>query len=134
MPNPKNQGRLAQDMKRELIGIVGQMKDPRLAGGLLTITRLEVTQALDRARVFVSVLGNEEAAKQAVTALNRAAGHVRTEISRRMHIRKAPRFVFLRDDGAAYAAHIHELLAGLHKEEEGWTAPPCSGKTRSNHE
>ena len=42
MPNPKNQGRLAQDMKRELIGIVGQMKDPRLAGGLLTITRLEV--------------------------------------------------------------------------------------------
>ena len=54
-----------------------------------------------------------------MTALNRAAGHVRTEISRRMHIRKAPRFVFLRDDGAAYAAHINELLAGLHKEEEG---------------
>ena len=119
MPNPKNQGRLAQDMKRELIGIVGQMKDPRLAGGLLTITRLEVTQDLDQARVFVSVLGDEEAAKQAVTALNRAAGHVRSEISRRMHIRKAPRFVFLRDDGAAYAAHINELLAGLHKEEEG---------------
>ena len=115
MPNPKNQGRLAQDMKRELIGIVGQMKDPRLAEGLLTITRLDVTQDLDQARVFVSVLGNEEA----VTALNRAAGHVRTEISRRMHIRKAPRFVFLRDDGAAYAAHINELLAGLHKEEEG---------------
>ena len=109
MPNPKNQGRLAQDMKRELIGIVGQMKDPRLAGGLLTITRLEVTQDLDQARVFVSVLGDEEAAKQAVTALNRAAGHVRTEISRRMHIRKAPRFVFLRDDGAAYAAHINEI-------------------------
>ena len=119
MPNAKNQGRLAQDMKRELIGIVGQMKDPRLAGGLLTITRLEVTQDLDQARAFVSVLGDEEAANQAVAALNRAAGHVRTEISRRMHIRKAPRFVFLRDDGAAYAAHINELLAGLHKEEEG---------------
>ena len=117
MPNPKNQGRLAQDMKRELIGIVGQMKDPRLAGGLLTITRLEVTQDLDQARVFVSVLGDEEAAKQAVTALNRAAGHVRTEISRRMHIRKAPRYVFVEDDGAAYAAHINEVLRGLDKGE-----------------
>ena len=84
MPNPKNQGRLAQDMKRELIGIVGQMKDPRLAEGLLTITRLDVTQDLDQARVFVSVLGGEGAAKEAVDALNRAAGHVRTEISRRM--------------------------------------------------
>ena len=119
MPNPKNQGRLAQDMKRELIGIVGQMKDPRLAGGLLTITRLEVTQDLDQARAFVSVLGDKEAAEQAVAALNRAAGHVRTEISRRMHIRKAPRFVFTLDEGAAYAAHINELLAGLPHSEAG---------------
>ena len=62
-------------------------------------------------------MGSEEAAAEAVKALNRAAGHVRTEISRRMHIRKAPRFVFVRDDGAAYAAHINELLADLHKGE-----------------
>ena len=117
MPNAKNQGRLAQDMKRELIGIIGPMKDPRLGGGLLTVTRLDVTPDLDQAKVFVSLMGSEEAAAEAVKALNRAAGHVRTEISRRMHIRKAPRFVFVRDDGAAYAAHINELLADLHKGE-----------------
>ena len=117
MPNAKNQGRLAQDMKRELIGIIGQMEDPRLGGGLLTVTRLDVTPDLDQAKVFVSLMGSEEAAAEAVKALNRAAGHVRTEISRRMHIRKAPRFVFVRDDGAAYAAHINELLADLHKGE-----------------
>ena len=119
MPQSKNIARLSEDMKRELIAIIGQMKDPRLKTGLLTVMRIELAPDLSFAKVFVSVLGNEEAAKQAVTALNRAAGHVRTEISRRMHIRKAPRFVFLRDDGAAYAAHINELLAGLHKEEEG---------------
>ena len=33
----KNMGRLAQDMKRELIAIIGRLKDPRLEGGLLTI-------------------------------------------------------------------------------------------------
>lgn len=110
MPS-KNQGRLAQDMKREVIGVIGQMKDPRLAGGLLTVTRLSVTQDLDLAKVYVSVLGGDAAG--AVAALNRAAGHVRSEISRRMHIRKAPRFVFCEDDGAAYAAHINQMLAGL---------------------
>ena len=119
MPQSKNIARLSEDMKCELIAIIGQMKDPRLKTGLLTVMRIELAPDLSFAKVFVSVLGDEEAAKQAVTALNRAAGHVRTEISRRMHIRKAPRFVFLRDDGAAYAAHINELLAGLHKEEEG---------------
>ena len=36
----KNMGRLAQDMKREVIAIIGRLKDPRLEGGLLTVTRL----------------------------------------------------------------------------------------------
>jgi ribosome-binding factor A len=31
-----------------------------------------------------------------------------------MHIRKAPRFIFVEDGGAAYAAHIDELLKELH--------------------
>ena len=77
----KNMGRLAQDMKREVIAIIGRLKDPRLEGGLLTVTRLDVTPDLD--------------------------------VSKKMHIRKAPRFIFVEDDGAAYAAHINELLRTL---------------------
>lgn len=109
----KNMGRLAQDMKRELIAIISRLKDPRLEGGLLTITRLEVTPDLDVAKVYVSVMGRADGAKPAIDALNRAAGHVRTEVSRSMHIRKAPRFVFIEDGGAAYAAHIDQLLKEL---------------------
>ena len=91
----KNMGRLAQDMKREVIAIIGRLKDPRLEGGLLT------------------VMGRADGPKPAIEALNRAAGHVRTEVSKKMHIRKAPRFIFVEDDGAAYAAHINELLREL---------------------
>ena len=96
----KNMGRLAQDMKRELIAIIGRLKDPRLEGGLLTVTRLDVTPDLDVAKVYVSVMGREDGPK-------------RTEVSKKMHIRKAPRFIFVEDDGAAYAAHINELLRTL---------------------
>ena len=109
----KTQGRMAQDMKRELIAIIGEMKDPRVAGGLLTVTRLAVTPDLDVAKVYISVMGREGGSKPVVAALNKASGHVRTEVSRRMHIRKAPRFVFVADDGAAYAAHINEMLRDL---------------------
>ena len=35
-----------------------------------------------------------------------------------MHIRKAPRFVFVADEGAAYAAHINQLLGELNLEGE----------------
>ena len=109
----KNQGRMAQDMKRELIAIIGEMKDPRVAGGLLTVTRLDVTPDLDVAKVYISVMGREGGSKPVVTALNKASGHVRTEVSRRMHIRKAPRFVVVADDGPPYAAHNNGLLRDL---------------------
>ena len=97
----KNHGRMAQDMKREIIAIIGEMKDPRVTGGLLTVTRLDVTPDLDQAKVYISVMGREGGPEPVVKALNKASGHVRTEVSRRMHIRKAPRFVFVKDEGAA---------------------------------
>ena len=110
----KNMGRLAQDMKREIIAILSRLKDPRLtAGGLLTVTRLDVTPDLDVAKVYVSVLGSPDGPAPVIQALNHSAGHVRTELSRKMHIRKAPRLIFVEDDGAAYAAHINELLKEL---------------------
>ena len=113
----KNQGRLAEDMKRELIAVISTMKDPRLSQGLLTVMRVEVTPDLDVAKVHISMMGKQGGTAEAVQALNKAAGFVRTEITRRMHIRKSPRFVFVADDGAAYAAHINELLAGLHQQD-----------------
>ena len=64
----KNMGRLAQDMKREIIAIIGRLKDPRLEGGLLTVTRLDVTPDLDVAKVYVSVMGREDGPKAAYAA------------------------------------------------------------------
>ena len=52
-------------------------------------------------------MGRADGPKPAI--MNRAAGRI--EVSKKMHIRKAPRFIFVEDDGAAYAAHINELLA-----------------------
>ena len=98
MPQSKNMARLSEDMKRELM-------------------RVEVAPDLSTAKVHVSKMGEENATAEAVGALNRAAGHVRSEIAKRMHIRKAPEFRFVADDGAKYAAHINELIAGLEREE-----------------
>ena len=125
----KNMGRLAQDMKRGAsLPITGRREGPRLEGGLLTVTRLDVTPDLDVAKVYVSVMGRADGPKPAIEALNRAAGHVRTEVSKKMHIRKAPRFIFVEDDGAAYAAHINELLRSLNVSGEA-EAQPEAGET-----
>ena len=106
-------GRINEEIQRELAALIPYVKDPRVTGGLLTVTRLDVTPDLDQAKVYISVMGREGGPEPVVKALNKASGHVRTEVSRRMHIRKAPRFVFVKDEGAAYAAHINKLLGEL---------------------
>ena len=115
MASSKNMGRLNQDLKREIIGIVDTMKDPRLQQGLVTITKVEAAPDLSTARVFVSVLNGENtaAAAEVVKALDGAKGHVRSEISARMHIRRAPELIFIEDDNAAYADHINKMLRQL---------------------
>lgn len=117
MPQSKNIARLSEDMKRELISVIGSMKDPRVQG-FLTILRVEVTPDLSVAKVHVSKLGEADAAKEAADALNRASGHVRSEIAARMHIRKTPEFRFIADDGARYAAHINDVISELNTENE----------------
>ena len=81
-------------MKRELIAIIGEMKDPRITGGLLTVTRLDVTPDLDRAKVYIQRNGPRGRPCAGRQALNKASGHVRTEVSR-MHIRQRTALVFL---------------------------------------
>lgn len=112
-PASKNAARLNQDLKRELIDIIGEMKDPRLKAGLLTITRVETAPDLSSARVYVSVLGEEGGTAEVVKALDKAKGHVRSEIASRMHIRRSPEMIFVGDDSAAYADHINRMLNDL---------------------
>ena len=109
----KTVSRLNQDLRRELIAIIEGMKDPRLKSGLLTVTRVEAAPDLSSAKVFVSVLGGEVSTTDVVAFLDKAKGHVRSEVASRMHIRHSPELLFLPDEGAAYAAHINDLLKDL---------------------
>ncbi len=116
MPQSKNMGRLSEDMKREVISIIQEMKDPRVQG-FLTVMRLEVTQDLAMCKVYVSMLSKEKTTEEAVKALNKASGHVRSEIAKRMHIRKAPEMRFIADAGTEYAGHINDVIAQLNKKD-----------------
>lgn len=115
MSSAKNE-RLNEDIKKELISIVSNMKDPRL-DCFWTIMRVETDPDLTNAKVHVSVLGSEEVAKDCIKALNKAQGHIRGELSKRLHIRRSPEFVFVKDEGAAYARHIEDILREIKKND-----------------
>ncbi len=108
--------RLNVDVHRLLTELCRQLKDPRIQNGLITITRVEVTEDLAYAKVYVSVLGSDT--KEALKALAGAAGFLRSELSSRMKIRKSPQLKFVEDDGAAYAERINNILADINSQND----------------
>jgi ribosome-binding factor A len=85
--------------------------DPRLHK--VNITRTIVSGDMKKAKVFYSVLGDQEAKKSAETALKKAAGFIRFHLADHLGLRVVPELAFVFDKNPEYAQHINELLSDL---------------------
>jgi ribosome-binding factor A len=109
--------RVGEQMKKELGDIIGRkIKDPRI--GFVTVTDVEVTGDLQQAKVYISVLGDEEQRENTLKGLAKAKGFIRTEIGHRIRLRKTPEIIFEWDESIDYGNRIDTLLHQLHKDEK----------------
>ena len=104
--------RVTEDIHRELCDIVRGLKDPRISG-FLTVVRVEVSNDLSYAKVYVSAMEGLAAAQNSVKGLKSAAVYIRRELSSRLSIRKTPELRFIADDSIAHGAEIASLLNEL---------------------
>ena len=103
------QERIQEQLILELSDLIRkELRDPRI--GFVTLTGAEITRDLRSARVFVSVMGDDEAQKQSLKILNATSGMMRGEFARRAHLRIAPELVFELDEGIKRGQRIFELL------------------------
>jgi len=101
--------RLDSQIRQELMTLLQrEMKDPRI--GFATVTRVETARDLGSAKVWVSVLGTPEERLEASTALEGAAGFVRTALAGRRLFRFVPEIKFAFDESVERGARISELL------------------------
>lgn len=101
--------RLREEIKKEASDIIQRrMKDPRI--GFTTVTDVEITPDLRTVKIFISVLGSEEARQQTVEGLERARGFVRTELGRRIRLRHTPEVHFVYDASLERGARLVQLL------------------------
>ena len=105
--------RISEEVKRELSTIIRELKDPRLPT-MVSVVSVKVTKDLKYAKAHISIMGDDKVKKDAIAALNGAAGFIRREIGHRLALRATPEFTFVEDDSIAYGSHISELLKNLH--------------------
>lgn len=110
----QRQARVADLLQRELSDIIRRdVRDPRV--GLASVSSLKVGRDLGHAKVQISVLDEDEEARQeAIDALTNARGFIRSLLARRVQLRTVPQLSFHLDRGAEHSQRINELLESLH--------------------
>jgi ribosome-binding factor A len=110
------QEKVEEQLKIEISDIVRrELKDPRV--GFLTITDVEITPDLRHARVFFSVLGDDQAREGTLKALRSASKFIRGEVGKRVRMRYIPELDFRVDASIEQGARIFELLQKINKDE-----------------
>ena len=107
-------GRINEEIQRELSALLRTVKDPRLQGGLVTITHVDTTSDLRYAKIYISALDKENE-KEMMKGLKSASGYLRRELGAALRLRYTPELQFIGDDSIQHGAHILELLR---REEE----------------
>ncbi len=104
-------------IKREIAHIIQhELKDPGI--GFVTITDVKMSGDLKQARVFYTVLGNQDCKEKSAAALRRACGFIQREIGRKLRLRYTPEISFRFDASVERGAHIEELIQKIHSQQE----------------
>ena len=101
-------GRINEEVQKELSVLLRTVKDPRIAGAMLTITHVDTTSDLRYSRIYISALNGDE--KELLRGLKSASGFLRRELGARLKLRYTPELQFVMDDSIAYGAHILDML------------------------
>ncbi len=110
--------RMGEALREEIETIVeGELGDPRI--GLVSVSSVLMAEDSRSARVYVTVEGDEEEAKDSLEGLTAAVGYIRREVAQRLRLRRPPELYFQLDRSQQYGARIDELLGRTKKRKGG---------------
>jgi ribosome-binding factor A len=105
--------RVDEAMRQVLGDVASELKDPRV--GFVTVTDVKTRPDLRHARVYVSVLGDEDTQAASLDGLRSAHGFLQAKVANELRLKRTPELTFELDHTAERAARLEELL---HEEEQ----------------
>jgi ribosome-binding factor A len=118
--------RRINEVLREVVGaaISSDLSDPRI--GFVTVTSVETSPDLRTAKVYVSVLGNEEEREATLEGLRSSHGVLQSRIAAETRMKRTPTVSFHYDDTIEQGVRISRLIDENPPEPE----PEDAGETR----
>ncbi|HRD56120.1 MAG TPA: 30S ribosome-binding factor RbfA [Parachlamydiaceae bacterium] len=85
---------------------------------LITVTRVDITKDLHYAKVYISVIGDQTAKAETLTALQSAAGFIAVNASQKVVMRYFPTLTFKLDDSVDKHMRVATLLSEINAEKK----------------
>lgn len=103
--------RINGEVQRELSMLIsrGEIKDPRI-NTMTSVVAVEVAPDLKHAKVYISVLGDEESRKATLAGLKSAAPFIRGQLARSINLRNTPELTFIMDQSIEYGVNMSKLI------------------------
>jgi ribosome-binding factor A len=117
MKQYKRSTRLAEQLRRDLSD-TWEHDYAEITPGMLSFTRVRLTDDLRYATVYYSHLGTAEQREQAQELLDREAGAVRKKVGKGMRVRRIPEFNFKFDPSIEEGIRIEQLLNQIKTTDE----------------
>jgi len=107
--------RINGEVQKELSNIIhGEIKDPRIHE-FTSVVGVEVAPDLKTCKVYISVLGDEEAQKNTLKGLKSAEGFIKTKLAKSVNLRNTPHLIFVMDQSIEYGVRISHLIDEVNK-------------------
>jgi ribosome-binding factor A len=116
MPEGIRPDRVAESFKEVLAQEIQRLKDPRV--GFVTVTGVDVTPDLRRARVYYTVLGEDTESRRTRAGLQSARKHLRAALGRKIRLKFLPDLEFVADPAIESGGRIERILHDLEHEHE----------------
>ena len=88
------------------------LKDPRI--GFATITRVNVSDNLKQAKIYISTIGSSLEIENTLDGLRSAQGYIRNHLGKNLYLKYVPELEFLKDENPEHADKISKLLDQIH--------------------
>ena len=110
--------RVNSSIKRELSNIISRELTNTNITGLITVNKVDTAPDFSNSKVYVSMIAVKNK-KEAMLALKKAAGFMRTRLAHILRFRKMPSLIFIYDESVEYGSRINEIIHDLHKDLKG---------------
>ncbi len=100
-------GRINDAVAEELAIALGEVREPKVIGNFVSITRAEVAPDLKYATVYFSCIGDTN---EAAEGLKKCTGMLRHHLATTLNLRITPELNFVKDGSIEHGARIAKLL------------------------